>query len=1133
VPPASPSASAITADASLDRTLSERFREDAATGVIGHPIVAFVLVFLVRDSVAMSLALGVAAVISTAALFRIWIHRTSERLDVPRDVSRRIRLGTAIVAAAWAGAALVLIPEVTPAAQGRVLMVYAGLVAASVVTHQADPRGFDLFTGLLLGSALLGLFLGGVNALLAADVVFVLAFWAMMTLLHRHLHAQLRVRYVTGRELESASAQVQEVEEAYADLVESASDLIWRVGPDGRWSYLNDATRDIYGVPAHHLIGTSAIERALPDRRKADQAALSRVLGGDEIRNHETIHRTVDGFQRHLSFSARPILDRRGKVVGAQGVARDVTDQVRGREALEELARNNLLLRSLINASDDLIFYKDAQGVYRGCNRAFAAFTGRTEEEIVGRTDRELYPQARSSSFIDADRQAMATSEPVRYEEWVDLEGEERLLDTVKTSVVGADGRPIGVLGIVRDVTERKRAEERMRAYAEEAERATRMKSAFLANMSHEIRTPMNGILGMTELVLDTELTDEQRQYLTVAESSGQNLLRILNDILDFSKIEAGHLELERIPFDLSRALGDAARLLAGPAARRGNELALDVAPEVSRWYVGDPVRVRQVITNLVSNAVKFTEGGEVVVTADKAARGPGEPNPEHDRIRIEVRDTGIGIPAEKIDHVFGEFAQADSSVSRTHGGTGLGLAICRRLVELMGGEIGVESVEGEGSTFWFEVLLQPTEARTGPGDLHDPLQIRWQRLLLVDDNTTNLRILRTVYREAGAEVFTAESGPEALEILDEAATRGEPIDLVVTDVQMPEFDGITLIERIRDGRHESTPILVLSSTSRPEDAARARELGVAGYHLKPLPRTELLRVAATALGGGPARRPTSPPATEQEEETEPIRVLVAEDNEVNRQVALAVLDKLGYETAWVTNGRDAVERAASGKFSVVLMDVQMPVMDGIEATRLLRERDATRSLPVVALTAHALPEEREKCLEAGMNDFVAKPFAADALAATLARWTSAPTPRRGASPPGPGGPSDPAKVADAPPAEFDAGHPVDLDGLRAAMEEAGIPEIVPDLLEIFHQELPDRRAAVAQALDADEGDGVARAAHALKSAAANVHAHELHRTLRELEVAAQAGRALDRLGRDALDRIDEVDAFLRRELER
>jgi len=1234
--------------AELERSLSARFHRDAGVGAIGHPVVAAVLVFLVRDSVSLTYGLLGAGAVVLASLVRIAIHRSAEKLaDDPAAQLRRTRWSTSVVAAVWGVIAILLLPLVPAAAEGRILMVYAGLVAAGIATHQADSRGFNRFTAFLLGPVLIGLFLAGADGLLAVDVLFVVAFWAMMTLLQKRTHAQLRIHLATGLELSNATERatrekefvtavlagapdgmvvlapdghvtrtsrefqrllgmseeelkgldpaqqeesllwqaiaqlgrdarsegrseqeievphaggaftyhltaapghgaatgwvvlmvedftpLREAQEAYSEVVEAAHDLIWKVDVEGNWTFLNSAANDIYGAPPEELLGTSVFDRAPEDRRDADRKALEALMGGAELLNRETVHHSMDGTSRTLSFSARPIYSADGEIVGAQGVARDVTDQVRGREALEELARNTLLLTSLINASQDLIFYKDADCVYRGCNEAFAAFVGFTEEELVGRSDYELYDAERADRFVGSDRRAMDSAAPVRYEEWVELDGEKRLFETVKTAVPGPDGLAAGVLGIVRDVTERQRAEDQMRALAQEAERTTRMKSAFLANMSHEIRTPMNGVLGMTELVLDTDLTDEQRQYLQVAQSSGRDLLRILNDILDFSKIEAGRLELESIPFDLPESLGDATRLLGPAAAKRGDELALDIDPDVGRWYSGDAVRMRQIVTNLVSNAVKFTRDGEVVVSASRIG---GDEGRHH--LRIAVRDTGVGIPKDKLDSIFGEFSQADSSVSRNFGGTGLGLAICRRLVELMGGQIGVESVEGGGSTFAFEIPLAPVEA-PAESKAPDPEWIEETRILIVDDNPTNRRILSAVYREAGADVVGVASAVEGLRALE--ATSDRPFDLIITDVQMPEMDGITFIEKVREGSQSQLPILVLSSTNLSEDARRARDLGVVGYHLKPLPRADLLAVAAGALGArkrvprrvtDPASKANAagtlasealPKASAPGKDGSPpadgaARVLLVEDNPVNRQVALAVLQKSGYEVISAENGQEAVDLALSEPdIGAVLMDVQMPVMDGIEATRVLREDPRTRSLPIIALTAHALPEERERCLNAGMNDFLPKPFQADDLRAALDRWIA------GARTAAVAGGSAPSQR---PPSDA----PVDMVQLRETMIEAGVEDVIPTLLSLFMQEMPERRAAIAESSEAGDFDALRDAAHSLKSSAGNIRANRLHILLKDLELAAREedADAVAEISPDALEEIDRVSDFL------
>jgi PAS domain S-box-containing protein len=1102
----------------LERALSDRFHADAAKGVIGHPIVALVLAFLVRDEVDQTLALALVVVISAAALVRIRLHRAAASREDPRAVVAGVRSSTAVVAAAWAAAAFVLLPLVSPAVEGRILMVFAGLVSAGVVTHEADPRGFDLFTGILLGSALIGLFLGGMDAIVGVDVLFVVAFWAMMTVLNRHLHGELRTRMSNVKALEEASAKVTAAEAAYGNLVESASDLIWRVDAHGTWEFVNRAALDIYGMEPDHLVGTPALDRA---GESTASEVFGRVLGGEHVRNQETVHRTPAGELRHLSFSASPILDDTGDIVGAQGTARDVTDQARARGALEALADQTRLLKSVINATEDLIFYKDASGTYQGLNEAFATVAGRPADEILGKTDHDLYPPDRASSFLDLHERVMRTGEPAHFEEWIDVEGTPRLLSTVKTAIRGPDGQPVGTLGMVRDTTRWKETEKELLALAQEAERANRMKSEFLANMSHEIRTPMNGVLGMTELVLDSELSDEQREYLRIAASSARDLLHIVDDILDLSKIEAGEIEIHRQPFDLAGVLAQSTRVMAARAEARNNALALDVDPDVSGWFEGDPFRLRQVVTNLVGNAVKFTEGGNIVVAARRLEESePSDGGPT--RVRVEVMDHGIGIRPEDLEHIFDEFRQADSSISRKYGGTGLGLTICRRLVGLMGGTMGVESVPGRGSTFWFELPLTPSEPMAPEVNPVDETLFRDRRILVVGENAINRRILTGVYDDVGAEVTSVESGADGLQALERARESGKPIELVVTPLHLARMDGVEFVERVRSSDGADTPILVLAPTQGDgADKARLRELGVLGIQLTPLTGRELLFRSERAFTGpteeeeAPETRQPIEGALSPRPTGRNLRVLLAEDVAVNRQVALAVLGRLGYDVEWVEDGGAAVEAALEGGFDAILMDIQMPEMDGLEATRILRRDPRTRTVPIIALTAHALPAERQKCLDAGMDDFVTKPFRARTLARAIERWTGAHG--RGAG----------HDASDEDSRYGAAGVPIDVDALRASMEEAGIPEAVDGLISVFRDDLPRRRAAIEAALASEAATDVAAAAHALKSAAGSVHAVALHRALQALEVGAQEGQPTDELGAVVLRRIDELGAFL------
>jgi PAS domain S-box-containing protein len=761
----------------------------------------------------------------------------------------------------------------------------------------------------------------------------------------------------------AAAAIRDDTRRRLAAIVESSDDAIIAVDLHGTITSWNAGAQQLYGYSEAEVHSQPMSILAPAGRSHEISDLLATIAAGESVRDFETVRVRKDGSLIDVSLTLSGVRDAAGRVTAASTIARDISDRKRAETALAQVRAD---IDRFFALSADMMGIADAQGRMIRVNPSFERTLGFTPQELMARPLVE---------FIHPDDRAATADGMAGHSLGNDIGGVEarcRCRDgsyrwLLWSRMVAQDGL---VFITARDVTERRQMDEELRTSRELAVEASRLKSEFVANMSHEIRTPLNGVVCMSELLLDTDLTDEQREYAQVAVTSAEALMLVINDILDFSKITAGKLDVLHEDYSLEAAVNDVCAIVGRRASEKDVELAVSIGEDVPVAVIGDGNRVRQVLVNLLGNAVKFTAHGEIVVQVAVERDGAGT-----ERLRVEVADTGIGIEPDEVPELFQSFSQADATTTRKYGGTGLGLSIAKQLVELMGGEIGVRSTPGVGSTFWFTLPCLRGTVVVAEQPLVD---LTGTRLLIVDDNATNRGIVERQSARWGVIPDSADGGRAALRLLQRAADTGRPYELAVIDMHMPEMDGLELVRRIKaNPRLRSTRLIMLSSTL--VGAAEARAAGIDASLAKPVGQARLRDQLVASMervtrSADPTPRPEPAPVAANPASVR--QVLLAEDNEVNQLVATRLLHRLGYEVEIANNGREAIEMTSAKDYAIVFMDCQMPEIDGYTATAAIRHREAgDRHTPIIAMTAHTMSGDRDKCLASGMDEYIVKPL--------------------------------------------------------------------------------------------------------------------------------------------------------------
>jgi PAS domain S-box-containing protein len=885
-------------------------------------------------------------------------------------------------------------------------------------------------------------------------------------------------------------------------VLDNSAPMLWIDRASSQITFANPRACRHLGYETDEVMGMGVTDFSI-DFTATDLAALDKSLQERKRPvTFESHHRRKDGSIRNVEVTAFLAESTQRSVY-----IMSVRDTTALKKAEQDKQREQATLTSLINSIPDPVFYKDDEGRYLGCNEAYASLVGHTREGILGLTCVDLFPPNVAQAMQARDAALKASGEKHSSADWITYpDGRCFLFETLVSLLRNEQGQPQGVLGVSRNITDHKKAEEDNRKAKEAAEEATQMKSDFLANMSHEIRTPMNAIIGLSHLVLKTELTTRQRDYITKVQTSGQHLLGVINDILDFSKVEAGKLDLENSAFALEKLLDNTGSLISEKAHSKGLELVFEVAPDVPPHLIGDSLRLGQILINYANNAVKFTEKGEIVISVRAS-----EHTEKDVLLHFRVRDTGIGLTQEQMGRLFQSFSQADTSTTRKFGGTGLGLAISKQLATLMGGEVGVESDYGKGSTFWFSARLGIGTSKQR--ELVPKPDLRGRRALVVDDNENARAVIIDMLEGMTFLVAEVSSGAAAIDEVARAAAAGTPYDIIYLDWRMPGMDGMETARRIKSLGLASPPMfLMVTAHGREEMLKEAEAIGIDNVLVKPVNSSILFDTTMNVLGERhePAKE-TEEGVGEADSRLEAIRgarILLVEDNDINQMVAREMLEDIGLVVDVADNGSIGLTMAQQSYYDLIFMDMQMPVMDGVTATRELRKIARLDSLPIVAMTANAMEQDRRKCMDAGMNDFLAKPIEPKDLWTILLRWVRPAKARTAAT-------AATAAPASARPGPAADGLPQGIAGLDTVLGLSRMVGKKPLYLAMLRRYVTGQRtlgAQIREALATGDLATAERLAHTNKGVSANLGATAVQDLAGALEQALRAGRPIDEL---------------------